>query len=488
MDTPPHRLGLERAVEVYSGHDDLVGVTGSGYAIGTDLVLTSGDVVDPGAPCQVRAASSGRWARAEQVWRGRGATGAVLLRVTESPPGEISDGSPWREIPGIDHVRWARVATADGQGQYRLRCVARGFPRAGERAGSRGVQTVSGLVDAPTGAVSKALAVSVLTPELESMPISLWEGLSGAALLAEPAGQIVGVIVAGRDGYAQRRLNAIPVTALLSDERFRELAGVPPGRLETAAEGDPSVILPDLLAPAREELPPDCPDWRLLVPRHAVVPFLGRDEELARLREWAAEPGAVSIAVLSGRSGTGRTRLAGELCEELARAGWDAGFLPLESAGRAATLDALRPTLLVVDHPEPSSPLVGELVRRLAKHEHNPPVRILLLVREPGEAEWWRRLDTAAGGWLRRLNTTTVQLNARPLTLAERTEQALAAMKAFAPSRAALPAPPPLDDPEYGLPFNVHLAALLHLCDGDTEPDGDLVDPADVRDGGGVGG
>ncbi|MGI5283697.1 tetratricopeptide repeat protein [Nonomuraea polychroma] len=491
MDTPPHRLGLERAVEVYSGHDDLVGVTGSGYAIGADLVLTSGDLVDPQAPCQVRAAWSERWVPAEEVWRGRGGTGAVLLRVAEAPAHAIAGGSPWRGVPGIDQVRWARI---DGRARHGLRCVAGGFPRAGQRAGARAAQTLSGLADPPTGAVSKALAVDVLTPEPENLPISLWEGMSGAALLAEPAGQIVGVIAAGRGGYvgvnapgrggyAQRRLDVIPTTALLSDERFRELAGTPPGRLETVAEGDASVILPHLLRPAREDLPPDCPDWRLLAPRHAVVPFLGREEELARLRKWAGEPTALSIAVLSGRGGTGRTRLAATLCEELVRAGWDAGFLPLDavcgplsgddaaaraSTGRVVTLDALRPTLVVVDHPEPSSPLVGELVRRLAKHEHNPPVRILLLVREPGEAEWWRRLDTAAGGWLRRLNTTTVQLNASPLTLAQRTEHALAAMKAFAPSRAALPAPPPLDDPEFGLPLHVHLAALMRLRDGDS--------------------
>ncbi|RVX47583.1 tetratricopeptide repeat protein [Nonomuraea polychroma] len=478
MDTPPHRLGLERAVEVYSGHDDLVGVTGSGYAIGADLVLTSGDLVDPEAPCQVRAAWSERWVPAEEVWRGRGGTGAVLLRVAEAPAHAIAGGSPWRGVPGIDQVRWARI---DGRARHGLRCVAGGFPRAGQRAGERAAQTLSGLADPPTSAVSKALALSVLTPEPEHLPISLWEGMSGAALLAEPAGQIVGVIATGRNGYAQRRFDVIPATALLSDERFRELAGVPPGRLETVAEGDASVILPHLLCPARDDLPPDCPDWRLLAPRHAVVPFLGREEELARLRKWAGEPTALSIAVLSGRGGTGRTRLAVTLCEELVRAGWDAGFLPLDavcgplsgddaaakaSTGGVVTLDALRPTLVVVDHPEPSSPLVGELARRLAKHEHNPPVRILLLVREPGEAEWWRRLDTAAGGWLRRLNTTTVQLNASPLTLAERTEHALAAMKAFAPSRAALPAPPPLDDPEFGLPLHVHLAALMRLRDG----------------------
>ncbi|MEV0234512.1 hypothetical protein AB0H84_33940, partial [Nonomuraea sp. NPDC050786] len=469
MDTPQHRLGLERVVEVYSGHGDLVGATGSGYAIGADLVLTSGLVAAPGTRCQVRTPGPGRWAEAEPVWRGRGRAGAVLLRVADSP---------WAGVPGIEHVRWARPADPvsisvtpprDGRGEegrgarFRVRCVARGFPRLERRAGFRDVETVSGLVDAPTGAVSRVLTVSVLSPGSDA----LWPGLSGAALLAEPAGQIIGVITAG---HARNRLDAVPVTALLADERFRELAGVAPGRLETVAEDDPSAMLADLLTPARDAPPQDCPDWALLLARHAMVPFLGRDEELAHLRAWAAEPAALSIAILTGRSGTGKTRLASELCVELAAAGWDTGFLPLDSVvGPLAsrTLNASRPTLLVVDGAEPSPPLVGELVRHLAKHGRNPRVRLLLLAREPGEAEWWRRLDTAAGGWLRRLNTTAVQLNARPLTLQERTEHALAAMKAFAPSRAALPDPPRLDDPEYGLPLHVHLAALLRLCDGD---------------------
>ncbi|MDX3103414.1 tetratricopeptide repeat protein [Nonomuraea angiospora] len=529
MDTPPHRLGLERVVEVYSGHDDLVGVTGSGYAIGADLVLTSGLVVAPGLPCRVRAADSGHWAEAEQVWRGRGGAGAVLLRVA---------GAPWAGVPGIEHVRWARVAASSGASAgFRVRCVARGFPWLGRRAGFRDAETVTGLVDAPTGAVSKVLTVSVLSPGPESPPGAppgspresppaappvalpgsppgalpgsppgalvaepagaLTRGLAGAVLLAEPTGQIIGVVAAGPPGVASHRLDAVPgtaphhldavpATALLGDERFCELAGVAPGRLETVAEDDPSVILAGLLTPARERLPQDCSDWTLLMARHAVVPFLGRDEQLADLRAWAAEPAALSIAVLTGRSGTGKTRLAGELCVELAETGWDTGFLPLDSAGGPLTsraLEALRPTLLVVDHPDPSPPLVGELVRRLAKHGRNPRVRLLLLARELGEADWWRRLDTAAGGWLRRLTSTTVQLNAHPLTLAERTDHALAAMKAFAPSRAALPAPPRLDDPEYGLPLHVHLAALLRLCDDERPtPARDGEPPAHARD------
>ncbi|MFF0862857.1 hypothetical protein ACFYUV_13965 [Nonomuraea sp. NPDC003560] len=471
MDAPPHRLGLERVVEVYSGHDDVVGVTGTGHVIGTDLVLTASPVVDPDTPCQVRPPWSSRWAAAEQVWRGHG---AVLLRVP---------GPPWADVPGIGHLRWAALS---GEG---VPCLAMGFPRARRRSGFRDVRVLSGTAAAPTGPASRTLSMDVPGPP---PPLEVWAGLTGAALLAEPAGQVAAVVTASAAGHARGRLDAVPVGVLLRDDRFRELTGAAPGPLERVSAGDGRVVLSGLLLPAREPLPSDCPDWRLLLPRHAVVPYSGRDGQLAALRAWAGEPAALSVAVVTGRSGAGRTRLAGELCEGLREAGWDAGFLALDAAlaalsGRAAvSLEAVRPSLVVVESPEPSAPLVGELVRRLAKHGHNPRVRVLLLAREPGEAEWWRRLDTAAGGWLRRLNTTTVQLNQHPLTLNERTEHAFTAMKAFAPSRAALPTPPRLDDPEYGLPLRVHLAALLRLRGGETE-----VLPAptvpDALPGGGIG-
>ncbi|RSN14502.1 hypothetical protein DMB42_08355 [Nonomuraea sp. WAC 01424] len=462
MHAPPHRLGLERVVEVYSGHDNVVGVTGSGHVIGVDLVLTSALVADLGTPCQVRPLWSSRWAAAEQIWRGHG----VALRGVAEPL--------WGDVPGIDHVRWAVLEGA------RVPCVAMGFPQVRRRSGFRDVRVLSGVAAAPTSPAARTLSMDVLSPSPDAVAAEVWAGLPGSAVLTDPTGHLAAVVTTTHalSGAAGRRLVAVPVGVLLADDRFRELTGAPPGPPERVRADDVRVVLSGLLLPAREPLPSDCPDWRLLLPRHAVVPYTGREGQLAALRAWAGEPAALSVAVLTGRGGTGRTRLAGELCEELREAGWDAGFLPLDTAlatlsgppgGPAAILEAVRPSLVVVESPEPSAPLVGELVRRLAKHGHNPRVRVLLLAREPGEADWWRRLDTASGGWLRRLNTTTVQLNQHPLTLNERTEHAFAAMKAFAPSRAALPTPPRLDDPEYGLPLRVHLAALLRLRGGETE-------------------
>ncbi|MFG1957291.1 hypothetical protein [Nonomuraea sp. NPDC049028] len=218
--------------------------------------------------------------------------------------------------------------------------------------------------------------------------------------------------------------------------------------------------LPSLLRRAREPLPPDCPDWPLLVPEHAVVPFLGRREELATLRAWADDPAPLSIAVLTGRGGTGKTRLAGELCTELAEVGWDAGFLttPYPCATR---LDVLRPTLLAVDHPEPWAAAIGEVIGHLTGRRLRHRVRILLLTRGLPD------VDVLPKG----LSSVTVQLDDRPLTPAERVGHAVAAMRAFASPRAVLPA---VDDPGYGDPLRVHLAALMRLR-GDDVDGGELL-------------
>ncbi|MBT2224786.1 tetratricopeptide repeat protein [Nonomuraea sp. NEAU-A123] len=239
--------------------------------------------------------------------------------------------------------------------------------------------------------------------------------------------------------------------------------------VEVYAGHDGLLPLSSLLLPAREPLPPDCPDWPLLTPDHAVVPFLGRDEERAALRAWADNPSPLSIAVLTGAGGMGKTRLAGELCTELTAVGWEAGFLP--DPRRATGLDVLRPTLLALDHPEPSAAAIGELVRHLAGQRHRPRVRILLLTRESTDGEWWRRLCMAADP-SEGLLPITVQLGRRPLTAAERVAHAAAAMRAFAPPRAVLP---DVGDPGYDDPLRLQLAALMRLRGDDVAADGELL-------------
>ena len=60
--------------------------------------------------------------------------------------------------------------------------------------------------------------------------------------------------------------------------------------------------------------------------RTDVVPLLGRDAILDDLKRWTASKRDISIRVLTGGAGRGKTRLALELARELGEHGWLAGF------------------------------------------------------------------------------------------------------------------------------------------------------------------
>jgi hypothetical protein len=66
---------------------------------------------------------------------------------------------------------------------------------------------------------------------------------------------------------------------------------------------------------------------RLLLAEHGIVPFLGRQQLLDDLQAWCdPAPGSLGVQVLTGSGGSGKTRLAAELCVRLRGMGWDAGF------------------------------------------------------------------------------------------------------------------------------------------------------------------
>ncbi|MDA0633982.1 hypothetical protein OUY22_11190 [Nonomuraea sp. MCN248] len=474
-DSPCGRIASEHVVEVRSGPDGLAEVTGTGYVVAPGLVLTSAHLVDPGVPCHVRG--GGSRAAAEPVWRGHGSLAAALLRVS-APDSRTSPGPPAPWAGPIGPVRWGRV-TGDA-----VRCAAHG-------AGTP-TETVTAGTVAVRAVVSGGGGVGSVRPvvELSGSPPG---SLAGAALLAEPTGHLVGVLVSwDGDGHA----DVVPAGALWLDDGFRSWLEDTAAPVEDVSGSERVVLLPGLLEPAAVEPPQGCPDWSLPAARHAVVPFVGRKAELAALRTWAAGPEPLSVALITGPGGSGKSRLAVELCRDLSAAGWDAGVVPAPSlmgplSDPAARLDALRPTLLVLDFPEPSAALAAELARRLAGHRHNPRVRLLLVARAsagvaPPSAGWWRRLDTAAGGRLKRLVHTTIRLEDHPLTLPERAEHAAAAIRAYAtrpaPGRPAGTGdaldrirPFPLDDPLYAVPLRVHLAALMRVRGHAIGPGDELV-------------
>ena len=66
--------------------------------------------------------------------------------------------------------------------------------------------------------------------------------------------------------------------------------------------------------------------------RADVVPLVGRDAEMASLRQWLAGQEQVSIRVMVGAGGRGKTRLALEFAREIAKDGWLAGFVGLHTS------------------------------------------------------------------------------------------------------------------------------------------------------------
>ena len=90
--------------------------------------------------------------------------------------------------------------------------------------------------------------------------------------------------------------------------------------------------------------------------RADVVPLVGRDDAKAGLRRWLDAPAAVSIRVLVGAGGRGKTRLALELARAIAEDGWLAGFATAEELDRFRGQYSIeqwrwdKPVLIIVDY------------------------------------------------------------------------------------------------------------------------------------------
>ena len=130
---------------------------------------------------------------------------------------------------------------------------------------------------------------------------------------------------------------------------------------------------------------------QLIKARTGIVPFTGRDK-LAKLTDWAnkqPEEGRedLAVAVVTGVGGSGKTRLAAELCSNLEKNGWVAGFVPkttgLSEAESAWLTRVESHLLLVLDYAEESRRTdLADLLRRL--RERGAPTRVVLTARSAG--------------------------------------------------------------------------------------------------------
>ena len=163
-----------------------------------------------------------------------------------------------------------------------------------------------------------------------------------------------------------------------------------------------------VLAPAYAALPEDFTPLQLIRARHNAVPYQ-QCEEIRQLREWAmmtadatapsqrGRSGDIAVAVVTGAGGSGKTRLAAQLCHDLSLIGWYAGFLPSTTDVTDEELSALAEVttelLVVVDYAEEARRgLVARVVRALRARES--ATRIVLTAR--GADSWWEEFREEA--------------------------------------------------------------------------------------------
>jgi tetratricopeptide (TPR) repeat protein len=210
----------------------------------------------------------------------------------------------------------------------------------------------------------------------------------------------------------------------------------------------------------------------LLHPHRRVVRLRSRDAMLDRLTQWCTGAGPPAF-VLVGGGGAGKTRLGVELAARLTEIGWQTAIV-----GPADPLPALpptdRPLLVVVDYAEVLGPdQLARLVDAAGAQPGIPPVRILLLARADGD---WRQLQQQRFGYLddsavHRLDPLLPGAEARASAFTEAVDDFATALDQAGSAGlrwrtiAANVTRPDLGEPQYELPLNVAMAALVGLLD-----------------------
>ncbi|MEV0900430.1 tetratricopeptide repeat protein [Actinoplanes sp. NPDC049802] len=221
---------------------------------------------------------------------------------------------------------------------------------------------------------------------------------------------------------------------------------------------------------------------RLLLARHQIVPFTGRQHTLKALADWshAAEP--VAARLIHATGGQGKTRLAGHVGATAAAHGWavwqvahtptpvpGSGTGPglgVDAAGESTVAVPAGALLVVVDYADrwPASALLA-LFAQLNGLHHTVGVRVRVLLLARSEGYWWPAVADRADSDLD-IDTDQMSLPAlaadsdddRPALFATAAERFAAAMNVTG-SAGGWPVPS-LSGPGYGQVLAIHMAAL----------------------------
>ncbi|WP_460707382.1 tetratricopeptide repeat protein [Myceligenerans halotolerans] len=223
---------------------------------------------------------------------------------------------------------------------------------------------------------------------------------------------------------------------------------------------------------------PDGGPVRLLDPALRVVPFSGRDAEMADLTNWAGGSEAVRVRLLTGLGGSGKSRIAVELSARLNRRRWRSVWLDPADDPRDVAAACRGPRVLVVVDDAASFPRLGDQLAALGDTEAGR-IRVLLLARTG--REWWTRLRWASTLWADAASVPTSIAHAGPpaqsLDRLVRTAAAAFASRlgTQAPELVAGDLPADADPPCFG---DVHAAVLAVLATDDPGGAGAVVDVA----------
>ncbi|TDP89635.1 tetratricopeptide repeat protein [Labedaea rhizosphaerae] len=230
--------------------------------------------------------------------------------------------------------------------------------------------------------------------------------------------------------------------------------------------------------------PDDFTPSMLLRPEYDVVPFHGRDGELADFLAWCADGSRVAARVLTGPAGQGKTRFGRELCARVTEAGWLAGVVADGAASsHLRTVAACpMPLLMVFDYAEARTSQVIDIIAALARRPGGHPARVLLLARAAGS--WLQDVRDTSSDAVAATLAAAVEHRLGPIAvpLSARQAEFTAAVAAFSPHlkvpNPVVTEPADLDDDRYGRVLDVHSAALASLLDDPADP----VEPVPDRD------
>ncbi len=226
----------------------------------------------------------------------------------------------------------------------------------------------------------------------------------------------------------------------------------------------------------------------LLIPYQRTTAFIGREREFEQLWSWLRSEVPVSVRVITGGGGSGKTRLAVELIESLetdAPGHWNCGFLTLQEVERFSRLENLsrwrrqKAVLAVVDYAAGFAVQLKPWLEQLsAAADSGERFRLLLLERDASLETGWLSSMLTSGystSAVRALFDPPEPVHLAPVTSAEdrrsllrATVQAGAAIRNIA--APAIPAPgvdlafdKRIDEPQWGDPLMLMMAGLTAL-------------------------